>query len=361
MVSRPTIKDVARMANVSIKTVSRVINDERHVSAEMRSRVRAAIEALEFQADSSARGMRTSRPDRTQIIAHFYGDPGGIYTNEIHLGMLKRCRAFGYSLVVEELDYQRPEIEARTRSLLRRLRPDGVVLSAPLTDHAAILRVLDEEEVPFVPISPLALEPHLPSVRIDELRAAYQLTQHLIAYGHRRIAFLKGLPNHAGAQLRFAGFQQAMGEAGIQIEPDLIEDGEFRYVVAIPCAERLLRRPDRPTAIFASNDEMAAAVIKVAHEMGLRLPAELSVVGFDDIPAAEMLWPPLTTARQPVSKLGQAAADLLLTRLSRGAADWPSPPPQQVLQYDIVLRSSTAPLTRTARKPAMAANASDGG
>jgi LacI family transcriptional regulator len=180
-------------------------------------------------------------------------------------------------------------------------------------------------------------------VRIDERRAAYQLTQHLLALGHRRIGFLRGLPNHAGTRLRYAGFEQAMTEAGATIDPDLVEDGEFRYFPAIHCANRLLSRTGLPSAIFASNDEMAAAVIKVAHERNFRLPEDLSVVGFDDIAAAEMLWPSLTTVRQPVIKLGAAAGDLLFARLSAATGHWPNPVPHLVLQHDIVLRGSTAP------------------
>jgi LacI family transcriptional regulator, galactose operon repressor len=339
-----TIIDVAQLAGVSIKTVSRVINNERHVSAETRRRVRDAVEELGFEANSAARGMRSLRPERSHVLAHFYGDPGGIYVNDIQLGMMSRCRAVGYSLVVEELDYQSPEAEARLRSLLRRVKPDGAVLTAPLPDNDMIRSVLENAGVPYVPITPLHEWAHLPSVRVDERRAAYQLTQHLISYGHRRIGFLRGLPNHAAAQLRFDGFEQAMREAGLEIDPTLVEVGEFRYFVTLPCAQRLLSRPDRPTAIVASNDEMAAAVIKVAHELEIKLPEELSVVGFDDIPAAEMLWPPLTTVRQPVDKLGAAAADLLFACLGRGGGSaWPTPAPHHVLQHDIVLRASTAP------------------
>jgi LacI family transcriptional regulator len=351
MKPRPTIVDVARRAEVSIKTVSRVINNEPHVSLATRRRVRQVVEELGFEANSAARGMRSLKPERSHVLAHFYGGPGGIYVNDIQLGMMSRCRAVGYSLVIEELDYQCPEADARLRSLLRRVRPDGVVLTAPLTDNDMIRRVIEDAGIPFVPVTPLYEAANVPSVRMDERLAAYQLTQHLIAYGHRRIGFLRGRPNHAGAQLRLEGFEQAMREAGLPIDPALVEVGEFRYFFTIPLAQRMLLRPDRPTAVFASNDEMAAAVIKVAHELEMKLPEELSVVGFDDIPAAEMLWPPLTTVRQPVDKLGAAAADLLFDRLGlSGVSEGPKSAPHLVLQHDIVLRTSTAPLIRTARR-----------
>ncbi len=341
---KPTIVDVAERAGVSIKTVSRVINNERHVSAETRARVRKAVAELGFEANESARGMRSQTQERSWVIAQLYGDPGGLYTSDIQMGLLGRCRYFGYHLVIEELDYRSPDFERRTRALLRRLRLDGAVLTAPLTDNAVLQMVLEEAGVPFVRVTPLNESRHVPSVRIDEQRAAYQLTQHLIALGHRRVGFLKGLFNHAGTHLRYAGFEQAMLEAGIAIDPSLVEDGEFRYFSAIHCANRLLARAEPPTAVFASNDEMAAAVIKVAHERDFKLPEDLSVVGFDDIPTAEMVWPALTTVRQPVMKLGAAAGDLLFTRLgATGAGQWPHPVPHLVLQHDIVLRGSTAP------------------
>ncbi|ESQ89476.1 LacI family DNA-binding transcriptional regulator [Asticcacaulis benevestitus] len=349
---KPTIIDVASRAGVSIKTVSRVINDEPHVSAAMRDRVRQAVNELGFEANESARGMRSLTPEKSYVVAQLYGDPGGAYTSDVQIGLLSRCHYFGYHLVVEELDYQSPEIERRTRDLVRRLKLDGAVLTAPLTDNETVLGVLDDAGVPYVRVAPVTELRHLPSVKIDEKRAAYQLTQHLLAFGHRRIGFVRGLPNHSATILRFAGFEQAMHEAGLTIDPALIEDGEFRYHAAMPGAHRLLDRSDRPTAIFASNDEMAAAVITVAHEMGLKLPDDCSIVGFDDISTSEMLWPSLTTVRQPVEKLGAAAGDLLFTRLSPlggpslNGNSWPDPAPHQILPHDIVLRSSTAPLRR---------------
>jgi LacI family transcriptional regulator len=344
MDKKPTIIDVAERAGVSIKTVSRVINNERHVSTETRVRVRKAVADLGFEANESARGMRSQAQERSYVIGQLYGDPGGVYTSDIQIGLSGRCRYFGYHLVIEELDYRSPDFERRMRMLLRRLRLDGAVLTAPLTDNDVLQMVLREAGVPFVRITPLSESRHIPSVRIDEQRAAYQLTQHLIALGHRRIGFLKGLPNHAGTHLRYAGFEQAMTEAGLAIDPGLVEDGEFRYFAAIPCANRLLSRTDPPSAVFASNDEMAAAVIKVAHERDFKLPEDLSVVGFDDVPMAEMLWPALTTVRQPVMKMGAAAGDLLFTRLAAaGGGQWPHPVPHLVLQHDIVLRGSTAP------------------
>lgn len=346
MTLRPTIINVAQLAGVSFKTVSRVINNEPNVSARTRQRVREAIAELGFEASSAAREMRRQKAERSYILAHFYGDLGGVYTLQIQLGMLNRCRANGCSLMVQELDYRSPDAEMRLRNVLRRNRPDGVVVSAPLSDDELVIRVLNEAGVPFVPISPLRELDHIPSVGMDERRAVYQLTQHLLSYGHRRIGFLRGLPNHACTPMRFEGFSRAMREAGAPIDPTLVEDGEFRNFVAARCAYRMLTRDDRPTAIVASSDEMAAAVIKVAHELAIKMPDDLSVVGFDDFATAEVMYPALTTVRHPVEKFGAAAADLLLGHLEREGASWPDPAPHLTIQHDIVLRESVGPCRR---------------
>ena len=174
---KPTIIDVASRAGVSIKTVSRVINNERHVSIDMRTRVRQAVTELGFEANESARGMRSLAPEKSYVAAHLYGDAGGLYTHDVQLGLMERCRYFGYHLVVEELDYQSPDIERRAKDLVKRLKLDGAVLTAPLTDNEIVLGVLDEAGVPYVRVSPVTEARHLPSVSIDEKRAAYQMTQ----------------------------------------------------------------------------------------------------------------------------------------------------------------------------------------
>ncbi|WP_420245272.1 LacI family DNA-binding transcriptional regulator [Roseiterribacter gracilis] len=349
---KPTITDVARLANVSIKTVSRVINGERYVTEDMQTRVRKAVAELGFHPNLSARSLAG---DRSFLIAHLYGDPSGTYTSDIQAGLLNRCREHGYHLLIEEIDYSSPDIEQRSSTLLHQLRLDGVVLTAPVTDNEIVQRVLERARIPHVRITPQRESDASPSVRIDEREAAVKLTQHLLSLGHRRIGFIKGSPNHAATELRYSGFCTAMEEAGVEIESDLLEKGRFTYASAVPCARRLLARDDRPTAIFASNDEMAAAVIAVAVEQGLTLPRDLSIVGFDDTPMAQMLSPALTTVRHPVREMGEAAADILFAAFAqRGQAASTSPAPHRVLPYEIILRQSTsvAPAQAAAAKKA---------
>lgn len=351
---KPTITDVARVAGVSIKTVSRVINGERYVTPDLQERVRKAVAELGFHPNLSARSLAG---DRSSLIGHLYGDPSGTYTMEIQAGLLNRCRERGYHLLIEEIDYASPDVEQRASALINQMRLDGVVLTAPVTDHPVVLQVLAAAQVPCVRITPEQESESSPSVRIDERQAAVKLTQHLLSLGHRRIGFIKGSPNHAATELRYSGFCDALADAGIAVEPDLVEKGRFNYASAVPCARRLLARGDRPSAIFASNDEMAAAVIAVAHELGLAPPEDLSVVGFDDTPMAQMVWPALTTVRHPVLEMGEAAADILFSILAR-KGDKGVPPaqvPHRVLPYEIILRQSTAPAPKPAAKAGRAA------
>ncbi|ASG23351.1 MULTISPECIES: LacI family DNA-binding transcriptional regulator [Nitrospirillum] len=337
---KPTIIDVARLAGASIKTVSRVINKERYVSPDMQERIEKAVAELGYQPNMMARSLAS---ERSNLIGHLYGDAGGPYTLEIQVGLLNRCRAHGYHLMIEEIDYRSPNVEQRASAIVNQMRLDGVVLTAPVTDNPIVLRILEEAGVPYVRVTPQQESETSPSVRIDERQAAYTLTQHLLALGHRRIGFIKGKANHTATILRYTGYCEALTDAGVTVDPVLVEQGEFTYASAVACARRLLDQPHRPTAIFASNDEMAAAVVAEAHNRGFSLPANLSVVGFDDTPLAEMMWPPLTTVRQPVREMAETAADILIGLLSqRGKVDWPKPVPHQVLAHTILLRQSTA-------------------
>jgi LacI family transcriptional regulator len=206
-----------------------------------------------------------------------------------------------------------------------------------------VLGVLDRAQVPYVRIAP-NIESHCsPLVRIDDAGACQELTEHLIGLGHRNIGFIKGDPKHAAAVQRFEGFRRAMNGNGLEIREKLIEKGSFSYASGLDCARRLLFRQPRPTAIVASNDDMAAAVIAVAHQMEIRVPDDLSVVGFDDAPLAEVVWPALTTVHQPIGRMAAAAADLLLTLVaSKEIRGWPQPMPRIELDYEVKLRQSTA-------------------
>lgn len=338
---KPTIIDVAQAAGASIKTVSRVMNNERYVSAETRERVMKAMADLKFQPNRSAQSLKG---DRSYLIAHIYGDPGGPYTGEIQMGLLNRCREQGYHLLIEEIDYNAEDVHERVSKLVNQLSLDGVVLTAPVTDNDDVLAVLRAADVDYVRVTPAVENAESSSVRIDERAAAADITLHLLAFGHRRIGFIKGRPNHAGTDLRYGGYCDALREYGLEPDPEIVEQGGFTYRSALAPARRLLSLDNPPTAIFASNDEMAAGVLSVAHDRGLSLPTDLSVVGFDDIQLSEMVWPPLTTVRQPIQEMADAAAEMLIEALThRRQPDGPKPVTHRVLPHHVVIRRSTAP------------------
>jgi LacI family transcriptional regulator len=338
---KPTITDVAKLAGVSMKTVSRVINKEPNVSEALRERVSQAATQLGYQPSVSARSLAGMR---SFLIGFLFGDPGGDYTHRVEVALLDRCRAAGYHLMVEQIDAAASDVAARTAALVAQLRLDGVVLTAPITDHRDVLRVLDGARVPYVRIAPNSDDASSPQVRIDDRRAARELTEHLLGLGHRRLGFIKGDPWHAAGRLRYEGFVGAMQDAGAPIDPALVAQGSFSFESGLLCARRLLEHSPAPTAIVASNDDMAAAVIAVANARAIRVPEQLSVVGFDDAPIAQVVWPSLTTVRQPIASMAQMAADLLLARAgSRNGAAWPQPMPRLELDYELKLRHSTAP------------------
>jgi len=346
---KPTITDVAKRAGVSMKTVSRVINKEPNVRDELRDRVLKAAGELGYQPNFSARSLAGVR---SYQLAYLFGDPGGDYAHGVQIGILDACRDAGYHLVVEQIDVDAPDVGQRTATLIAQLRLDGVVLSPPITDHPEVLGALRKAGLPYVRIAPDDTTDASPSVRIDDAGAAEALTNYLIDLGHTEIGFIKGNPLHSAGRLRFDGFQRAMEARGLMIQPSLVEQGTFSYASGIDCAWRLLRRRSRPTAIFASNDDMAAAVVAVAHESGIDIPEDLSVVGFDDAPIAQVVWPPLTTVRQPIREMARAAADMLIHHAAGKDRDaWAEPVPHRQLAYGLrVRRSSGPPGERTAAR-----------
>ena len=222
------------------------------------------------------------------------------------------------------------------------MRLEGVILLPPLSDHPIILNKLQEAAIPSVRIAPKREPTDSPSVGIDDRTAARRMTAHLLDLGHRALGFVLGRPEHGATEQRYLGFTDEMRARGISVKPQWVQTGNFVFEDGLACAERMLRGPNRPTAVFASNDDMAAAVISAARQHGLELPRQLSVVGFDDAPIASMVWPQLTTIRQPVREMARVATELII-RHSPRRRGWPQPIPRQRLAFELILRNSTAP------------------
>jgi LacI family transcriptional regulator len=278
--------------------------------------------------------------ERSYLIGLFYDKPGD-YLTDFHAGAADRCRESGYHLMLESWDRDSPQFTRQVSTLLRQMRLDGVILLPPLSDDVLIGNTLRDASVPTVRIAPRDHIDGSPSIGIDDYLAARQLTAHLLSLGHRRIGFILGKPGHGATEERYRGFADEMRAQNTPIDASLVETGNFVFTDGVACAQRLLSVQSPPTAIFASNDDMAAAVISVAHKVGLDLPTQLSVVGFDDAPVATMIWPLLTTVRQPVTTMARLAAELIIEHSPRRLG-WPSPLPHRTLDFELIVRDSTA-------------------
>lgn len=328
---RATIKDVSEMAGVSMKTVSRVLNNEKYVSDKTRIRIERAMAELNFQPSVAARILAGKRSHQIALI---YDNHSPHYIHQIQTGVWARCLEEGVRLLAQPTDVVLAELAREIGGLIDQTRVDGVILSSPVTDSMTALEELEQRGVPYVRISPGTEHERSSSVSMDDVQAADDMTSHLIALGHRRIGFVIGHPNHTASDLRLYGYRRALDRAGLAFEPKYVRQGAFDFASGEAAADVMLDLPHAPTAIFASNDDMAAGVLTVAHRRGLAVPGDLSVAGFDDTALASQLWPPLTTVRQPTRDLAYAAASLLFEAEGEVV--------HRRLPHELVLRGSTA-------------------
>jgi LacI family transcriptional regulator len=329
---RATIKDVSVAARVSTKTVSRVLNKEKYVAEDTRKRVEKAVWDLKFSPNIAARVLAGKRSNQVALL---YNNPSPHYIHQIQMGVWARCQSEGVRLLAQLTDVTSPNLARDVGEMIDQTHVDGVILSSPVTDTVAVLDELQARGIPFVRISPGKEHGRSSSVSMDDVQAADDMTTHLISIGHRRIGFIIGRASHTASEQRLLGYRRALDRAGITFEPRYVRPGAFDFASGEAAAETLLALPQRPTAIFASNDDMAAGVLTVAHRSGLSLPGDLSVAGFDDTALASQLWPPLTTVRQPTRDLAFAAASLLFARDLDVV--------HRRLPHELVIRASTAP------------------
>jgi LacI family transcriptional regulator len=332
---RVTIKDVSRDAGVSIKTVSRVLNKEKYVGAETRRRVEEAVARLHFRPSIAARSLAGRRSYQIALICD---NPSPFYVYEMQLGIRDRCVADGVRMIAQPYDRDSEALLEEIESLIDQTQADGLILTPPVTDHPAVLALLAERQVRVVRIQPGTELDRTASAYIDNEAAGAAMTEHLIGLGHRRIGFLVGDPAYVVSGQRWAGYLDALDAAGIAVDPALTREGDFTFASGVAATEALLALDSPPTAIFASNDAMAAGVLAVAHRRGMRLPDDLSVAGFDDTTLATSVWPALTTIRQPMRQLAYEAADLLLAAEESRE--------RRQLPFELVVRGSTGPVGR---------------
>jgi LacI family transcriptional regulator len=334
-----TIYDVAKHAGVGSMTVSRVINGGHRVSPEMMARVQASIDALNYTPNLAA---RTTRSGQTPIrIGVLYSNPSAAYLNELMLGGLEESARQGSQLLLEKcegLGSQRAAVKRLLKSGV-----DAILLPPPLCDDKGMLDQIASDGVMPLAFATARPDPAVSSVRIDDFAGALAITRRLIELGHTDIGFIKGDPQHTPTQLRLEGFLAAMSEAGLTVRPDRLVDGKFTYRSGLAAARRLLQVEERPTAIFASNDDMAAAATAVAHGLHLEVPTELSICGFDDTPVATIIWPQLTTIHQPVVDMGRTAVAILCDLVRAQRLGLRPEPVQTLTPFQLIERDSTAP------------------
>ncbi|TQV85246.1 LacI family transcriptional regulator [Exilibacterium tricleocarpae] len=334
---KATIDDVAGLAGVSIKTVSRVVNAEPNVRQATRERVLNAVRALNYRPNASARSLAG---DRSYLIGLLYDNPSANYVTDLQYGVLAACREQHYDLLIHPCNYKHSGICEEVVGLVAQSKMDGVLLTPPLSDTETVVAALQQARIPFVSIAPRQSDEGAVCVATDDHQAAFAMTEHLIALGHREIGFISGHPDHRAMARRLEGYREALRAFDVQPQQHLVVQGYNSFESGEACARQLLLRKEPPSAIFASNDDMAAGVMMVAHQMGIAIPAGLSVAGFDDTPIARQIWPPLTTVQQPIKAMAETAAQILIGRL-RGQTEIDTAP---VIPSQLVIRQSTAVL-----------------
>jgi LacI family transcriptional regulator len=274
-----------------------------------------------------------------------YSNPSSAYLSELLVGALDKASKTASQLVLEKWDELKPAAEkAAARKLAQSVA--GVILPPPLCESDVIANELAAAQIPVIAIATGRFRANVSCVRIDDFRAASEMTAHLIALGHTRIGFIKGHPNQTASAQRFAGFETTLESHGIAPNPAYVQQGFFTYRSGLDAAEQLLDRKRPPTAIFASNDDMAAAVVSVAHRRGLDVPKDLSVVGFDDTLTATTVWPELTTIRQPIAAMAEAALNLLLRKVRQKKGGEAAEPVDHLFAHELIRRASDAPPPR---------------
>jgi len=307
MAAKLTIQDIARLAGVSKATVSRVLNHKPDVDPETRERILRIMDEQGFVPSVTAAGLAGGRPRMVGVLV-----PSLIwdFIPEIVQGVAEVVQQSSYELILYSISFNHDRNAALDRILDARLTA-GLVAITPGVSSARLTQ-LHDQGFPVVMIDDQNLPTSAPWVGADNRSGAYAATRHLLSLGHRRIAHIQGPPDYQCSQERYQGYCQALVEAGLTPDPGLVVQGNFEPPSGYECARTLFSIDEKPTAIFAANDNMAWGVLEVAEEYGLRVPGDVAVVGFDDTPPSSHKRPPLTTVRQPFHEMGQRAAELLL-------------------------------------------------
>ena len=308
---KSTIKDVAFDAGVSIKTVSRVINNEPAVAKATKTLVLKSIKKLQFKPNKDAQGLRSKK---SFLIGLLYDNPNKYYLSDVQSGSLKACSETHYNLVLQECKNNSANLITKVINFINLANLNGVILTPPLSDNNKLIQAIETLRIPISFIAPPNKSFEIWSSATDS-DAAYALTNKIIAMGHSNIAIIKGHKDHSASKLRYQGFCKSLEEHGIKLNPTNELQGNFSFESGYKLADQVLKKKNRPTAIFCSNDSMAAGVIKYCYQKGISIPDQLSVTGFDDSMIAQEIWPSISTVRQPVEKMAEHAAKSLIAKI----------------------------------------------
>ena len=335
--TKPTINDIARLAGVSKKTVSRVINRSPLLNAETREKVEKVIRDTAYVPNPQARALALGR---NFLIALIHDNPNSQMILNMQQGILEALRNTDFELVVRPVDRGSATMLDDVRSFLVRQRMFGVVLLPPISENDQLARLCDEVGCRYVRMGSAVLDDPEHMVASNDRDAVIEAMRYLIAQGHRRIGLVAGPNGFRSARERREGFEFALAEAGLSLPRSLVADGQYTFESGIAATQGLLDVSPPPTAIFSCNDEMAAGVLYAARVRGISVPDELSIIGFDDTPIAARVWPPLTTVRWPIVAMGRSAALKLIGETVGGQSA--EQEPSQFLST-LIRRGSVAP------------------
>jgi LacI family transcriptional regulator len=334
---KPTINDVARLSGVSKKTVSRVINRSPLLNDDTRRRVLEVISEIGYVPNPQARALAL----RTNfLIGLIHDNPNAQMVLNVQQGILEALQGTDFEMLVRPVDRGSSTMLDDVRHFLERQRLYGVILLPPISENDALARLCDEVGCRYVRMGSAELDDPDHMVASNDREATRAATAYLIEQGHRSIGLIAGPHGFRSAAERRKGFEDALANAGIKLPRSLIAEGNYTFASGLAAAEKLLDLSPRPTAIFASNDEMAASVIHAARQRGLDVPGQLSIVGFDDTPISSHVWPPLTTVRWPMVSMARSAALKLLSSIGEGEPEVSEP---SMFLSTLVRRASVAP------------------
>ena len=339
---RPTINDVASLAGVSIKTVSRVVNREPNVRDSTRKKVEKAISQLKYRPNPSAQNLAALRARLIVLIyddPSYYEAPSAGYIINMQQGALSACQKAGFELLIHPCNYRDRKVGTELRALIEQVRPSGIIIAAPLSNMPKIARAVSDTGTPCVRLAHGSGNGKEFSVATNDREISAEMTRYLASQGHTRIAFIKGNKQHKAVGNRFDGYRDGLRESELPYLEELVAEGDNSIGSGEECAKKLLRMRPRPTAIFAANDDMAAGVLRVATRQGIKVPDELSIAGCDDIALAQQIYPSLTTIRQPLSTMAAIASMALI----EGVRGKPRDPGLEIVPGAILIRESTGP------------------